>query len=71
MILSKVEQHLFFTKDEALKKIKELEEKGYVVEHNLKEKSKYHQEYFIVKVKEEFDTEAAIMSQFKPEKGEK
>ena len=69
MILNKTEQHLFFTKQEALDKIKELEGQGYVIEHNLKEKEKFDQPYFLVKVKEQFDTEAAIMAQFKPVKG--
>lgn len=71
MQLNKTEVHLFFSKDEAKSFIAEKEEGHYLIEHNLKEKEKYNQPYFIVKVKEEFDTEVAVMAQFKPEKGEK
>ena len=65
MLLSEQKTFIFFNKDEAKKKVQELEDAGYLIELNIKEKIKYGQDYYLVKTKEQFDTEVEVMAQFK------
>lgn len=56
---------LVFSEEAANILVEQAKERGNLAEHNIKQKIKHGQDYWIVKIVEEFDTERAIMDQFK------
>lgn len=63
--LKKTNTQLAFSEEEAKRIVDEVRETGYLIEHNIKQKVKHGQEYFLVKTVEELATEKDIMDQFK------
>lgn len=67
-VLKNINNYLVFTEESANILVEQAKQRGNLAEHNIKQKSKHGQEYFLVKIVEELDTEAAIMAQFKEDK---
>lgn len=64
-LLKSTNVSLVFSEEAANILVEQAKERGNLAEHNIKQKMKHGQEYWIVKIVEELDTEKAIMDQFK------